>query len=58
LEFKEGLDGDDPRLEHSADSIRMADDVSKQDNSGIGAGNLPPDAEMATVAAWARTAKA
>jgi len=38
----------EPRLEHSADPIRMADDFSKQDNSGIAVGNLLPDPEMAT----------
>jgi|KBSSwiStaDraftv2_1062776.scaffolds.fasta_scaffold630574_2 hypothetical protein len=37
----------EPRLEHRADSIRMADDFSKQDNSGIYGGHLP-DPEMAT----------
>lgn len=48
----------EPRLEHSADSIRMADDFSKQDNSGIAVGNLLPDPEMATAVTCARTAKA
>jgi hypothetical protein len=47
----------DPPLEHTASSIRMADDFSEQDNSGITVGNVLPDSEMATAATCARTGR-
>ncbi len=43
-----------PLLKHTAHPIRMADDFSGQDNSGITVGNLLPDPEVATAATCGR----
>jgi hypothetical protein len=47
----------DPRLEHTANSIRMADDFSKQDNFGITVGMFCPTPKWRPQRP-ARTAKA